>query len=177
MAGKTPEIGAASSRPSMYRKPQTDSTNIEYDQPSQDIDHTLVRDTGIALSDARGIEMDVPLASLKEHLATEKFWQEPIEVLLADPGSEDEHQFVEITVNGERVCGRRGEPMRMKRCHLAVLAGAKTQAVVQKKVTHQDGSTGYEERFVLRPLYPFQVTSDANPVGQKWLRQLLQNAA
>jgi hypothetical protein len=35
----------------------------------------------------------------------------------------------------------------------------------------------YEERFVLRPMYPFQVTEDNNPAGAKWLRQLLQNAA
>lgn len=175
---KTPELNQKS--PSVYVRGAgagTDSRNVAFDVPEQEIDHSLVKDTGIALSDARGIETDVPLASLSRVLNDEKFFNEPVEVLLAEPGTENEHQFVELTVNGERVCGRRGETMRMKRSHLAVLAGAKMQAVVQKKVTNSDGSTGYEERFVLRPMYPFQVTEDNNPAGAKWLRQLLQNAA
>lgn len=176
MASKTPEVKG----PSVYVRGAgagTDSRNVDLDVPEQDIDHSRVRDTGIALSDARGIETDVPLASLGKVMADEKFFHEPVEVLLAEPGAESEHQFVELTVNGERAVGRRGETMRMKRCHLAVLAGAKMQAVVQKKITHPDGSQSYEEKFVLRPMYPFQVTEDNNPAGAKWLRTLLQNAA
>ena len=172
---KTPELASA---PRTYtRAGGIDSRDVKLDVPEQDVDHSRVAETGIALSDARGIEMDVPLNSVKSMLADEKFFAEPVEVLLAEPGGEHEHQFVEITVNGERVCGRRGETMRMKRYHLAVLAGAKTQALIQKKITNSDGSTGYEERFVLRPMYPFQVTEDSNPAGAKWLRTFLQNAA
>jgi hypothetical protein len=171
---KTPEI---KSSPAFVKASGIDSREVKFDVPEQDVNHSLVRDTGIALSDVRGIETDVPLHSLRETLADEKFFAEEVEVLLSEPGNENEHQFVEVTVNGHRVCGRRGDTMKMKRYHLAVLAGAKSQVLVQKKVTNSDGSTGYEERFVLRPVYPFQVTYDPNPAGQKWLRQLLQNAA
>lgn len=178
-AGKTPELGSAppSVPLTVTRRQGLDSTNIDLDTPSQDIDHARVRDTGIALSDVRGIETEAPLGSLKQVLAEEKFMQDVLEVQLADPGDENEHQFAEITVNGERVCVKRGDSAQMKRSHVAVLAAAKVQRVVQKKVTASDGSMGYEEKYVLRPVYPFQVMYDpAGQVGNKWLRQILQSA-
>lgn len=162
---------------SFARRDGIDSTNVDYDTPHQDIDHNRVRDTGIALSDVRGIENDVHTSLAKAALENEKFMAERIEIQLADPGDENEHQFAEITVNGERVCIRRGDSATIKRSHLAVLAQAKVQRVVQTKVTAPDGSMGYEEKFVLRPVYPFQVMHDpSGKVGNTWLRTLLQNS-
>ena len=101
--------------------------------------------------------------------------QDMIEVVFADPASEFEPQFVEAGVNGEKICIRRGDTARIKRCHLAVIAGAKTERLAQKKITLPDGSMGYEERSVLQPVYPFQVIHDpAGAKGITWLRQAMQ---
>lgn len=173
---KTPEIQRRDAPSIGPRATGLESQRVEPDVPVQDVDHSRVAKTGIALDNARGIELDPFTPNTKKLFEDERFMAERIEVMLADPGNEDEHQFAEITVNGERVCIRRGETGIMKRCHLAVLAGAKTQRLVQTKITNPDGSMGYQEKFVLRPIYPFQVVNDPNPKGALWLRQLLQQA-
>lgn len=183
---KTPEIKQPPAAPtapapapamSFQRRDGIDSNNIEFDTPSQAVRHDLVQSSGIALADVRGIENDTVTSNVAKALANEKFMAERVEILMADPGDENEHQFAEITVNGERVCIKRGDSATLKRCHVAVLASAKVQRVVQTKVTYADGSMGYEEKFVLRPVYPFQVLNDpSGKVGNTWLRGLLQNS-
>lgn len=168
---KTPELN------SFERKPGLESQAITPDNPTQDVDHSLTKTQGIALSDVRGIETEPPTGDVKRALSNEQFMAEWVEIQLAEPGSEDEHQFAEITVNGDRVCIRRGDSAKIRRYHLAVLAAAKQQRLVQKKITNPDGSMGYQESFVLRPVYPFSVLSDSNRAGSTWLRQLLQSAA
>jgi len=93
---KTPEI--KSSINSYERRPGLDSREVKFDVPEQDVDHARTAETGIALADVRGIEVDPMTANTKKLLADEKFMAEPVEIQLADPGTEDEHQFAEITV-------------------------------------------------------------------------------
>lgn len=155
-----------------------DSENVALDTPAQDVDHNLVRTTGIALADAQGIENEATVSSVKRALSEEQFMAERVQVILGSPQNDSDHQFCEVTVNGEYVCLRRdGETAYdVKRAHLGVIASAKVQRLVQKKITLPDGSMGYEERAVLQPLYPFQVLSDPNPRGVTWLRQMLQRS-
>jgi hypothetical protein len=161
----------------IYKRVAIASENVEFDTPSQDVDHGRVRETGIALPDARGIEIEPPTRNVAEALSNEAFMQQMLEVTFADPGNENEHQFVEGGLNGEKFCFRRGDTVKVKRCHLAVIANAKQERLKQTKVTAADGSMGYEERMVLQPVYPFQVTYD--PAGQRgisWVRQVLQRS-
>lgn len=151
--------------------------NVRLDQPSQDVDHSLVKTTGIALPDARGVEGEPPTGNVVQALRDESFMRDTIEVTFAEPGNEWEPQYVEVGVNGEKFCARRGDTVSIKRCHLAVVAAAKQTRVKQDKITLPDGSMGYRELSVLQPVYPFQVLSDpAGQSGLTWLRQIMQRS-
>lgn len=106
----------------------------------------------------------------------EKFMAEILEVHVADAPSEDDPQFAEIGVNGDRVIALRGATTRMRRYHVAVLAQAKTLRVSQKKVVHADGSMSYEETAVPRLSFPFSVVDDpSHQRGRDWLKQQMRN--
>lgn len=111
-----------------------------------------------------------------EDLEREAFMAQVLEVQLQEAGSDEENQYAEVNVNGDYRIIRRGDIGMLKRYHVAVLAQAKEQRLVQKKVVAPDGSMAYEERLVARQTYPFTVIHD--PAGRKgtdWLRQQLAN--
>ena len=110
-------------------------------------------------------------------LSYEQFMAQDMELQTMDAGSDEENQFVEVTVNGDyRMC-RRGETLLCKRYHVAVLANAKELRLQQKKIVNVDGSMGYEDRMTSRQTYPFSVIHDpAGRKGVEWLRSQLQNA-
>lgn len=160
------------------KRASLDSDSVALDTPFQPVDHTLVRATGIALPDPQGVENEATVASVRRELTEEQFMAEKVEIVLGAPQNDSDHLFCEITVNGEYLCLRRdGETSYpVKRSHLGVLAGAKVQRLVQKKITLPDGSLGYQEQAQLQPLYPFQVIHEPNPRGVTWLRQMLQRS-
>ncbi len=163
----------------LTRRAQLDSTDIDLDTPSTDVDHGLVKDQGLALvGGTAGIETEGPTASVKAALADEKFMAEFVEAQFHDPATEHDPQFVEGGVNGERFCFARdsNRTYKVRRSHLGVIASAKMERLVQRRITLPDGSMGYEEKMVLQPLYPFSVIYDANPKGGTWLRQVLQRS-
>lgn len=176
MAHPRPAAPTASTN-TFERKGAQDSRDVAFDNPTERVDLARGAASGIALVDTvAGIETEPPTASVKAALEDERFMAEKVDILLHAPGSEDEHQFCEVTVNGQPFCLRRdGETVwSVPRAHVAVIAAAKTQRLVQKKITAADGSMGYEEKAVLQALYPFQVVSDPNPKGPAWLRQVVQ---
>jgi hypothetical protein len=152
-----------------------DSHDIDIVNASMPVDHSQVARTGIALSDARGIEIDTDAVHSMRQLEDLKFMSEDLEVHLHDAQGEDEPQYAEITVNGVHKVIGRGESKLIPRSHVAVLAQAKQIRLSQKRVTLQDGSAGYEERSVLRLTYPFSILHDPSPKGPGWLRELLKN--
>lgn len=168
----------ASKTNSFERRPGVDSRNVKHDDPSQDVSLAQGAAQGIALvGNVAGIESEPTSTLAKQALAEEKFLSEQVEIYLQSPGDwENDHRFAEVTVNGERVCLIRDDEVlhKIKRYHLAQIATAKLQKVVQKKITHADGSIGYEEKAQLQALYPFSVFHDPNPKGAVWLRQLMQ---
>jgi hypothetical protein len=108
-------------------------------------------------------------------LEHEKFMAEEVTVFMQEASSENEPEFVEVTVNGDYRLLHRGQEATIKRYHVAALARAKASRVDQKKIVNPDGSMGYEERVVTKVSYPFTVVSD--PSGRKgndWLRSLLK---
>lgn len=149
---------------------------VKLDTPSQDVDHGLVKATGMALADAAGIENEPDTAKVRKALSEEQFMAQAVDIILHEPGdSENEHRFCECTVNGEYIClPRDGNQHTVKRYHLAVIAAAKVQKLSQTKITHPDGSMGYKEKATLHPVYPFSVVHDPNPAGVTWLRQIMQ---
>jgi hypothetical protein len=159
-----------------YTRAKISTDSVQLDQPTDVVNHGLVAETGIALSGA-GIETEGPTQNVKAALSEEQFMQNMLEVSFAEAGNENEHQFVEGGVNGERFCFRRGgDTVKIKRSHLAVIASAKQERLKQTKITLPDGSMGYEERMVLQPVYPFQVVYDpAGARGITWIRQLMQS--
>lgn len=160
-----------------YSRPLIATESIELDQPTQDVDHSRVAATGIALSGAAGIETEAPTRNVAQALQDERFMHDILEVTFAEPADENEPQFVEAGVNGEKICVLRGSTARLKRCHVAVIAAAKQERLKQVKVTAPDGSMGYQEQMVLKPVYPFQVLHDpAGAKGVTWLRQIMQRS-
>lgn len=128
-------------------------------------------------SNGKGIELDTEPVYSTEKLDTEKFLREELDVIFNEPGNENDPGFVEVNVNGDyRLALRNGEPFKLRRYHVAVIAQAKQSRVRQTKIVNPDGSMGFREDVVLSLTYPFSVVHDPNPKqGGPWLRQLLAN--
>ena len=124
-----------------------------------------------------GHEIDTDRVIRTEQLDEEAFMRDELEIILMEPGNENEAQFCEVNVNGDyKLLMRNGEPQRLRRYHVAVLAQAKQSRVRQKKIVNPDGSMGFQEENVLALSYPFSVSHDPNPKhGSPWLRKLLSN--
>ena len=122
-------------------------------------------------------EIDTDRVISTSALDEESFMRDELEIILMEPGNENEAQFCEVNVNGDyRLLMRNGEPQRLRRYHVAVLAQAKQSRVRQKKIVNHDGSMGFQEDNVLSLTYPFQVSHDPNPKqGAPWLRKMLAN--
>jgi hypothetical protein len=165
---------------SYERKPTVDSSNVDISNAVQGVNHGLSQggqDTPLE-RDRKGIEIDTDLVVSTDQLDRERFMQDVLEIHLAEPASESDAGFAEVTVNGKYMLFVRGNTHQAPRTHVAVLAQAKAMRITQKKVVNADGSMGYEERAQLHLMYPFQVLHDPNPrLGSPWLKKLLQNPA
>lgn len=124
-----------------------------------------------------GHEVDTDRVIRTEQLDEEAFMRDEMEIILMEPGNENEAQFCEVNVNGDyRLLMRNGDPQKLRRYHVAVLAQAKQSRVRQKKIVNPDGSMGFQEENVLSLVYPFSVYHDPNPKqGAPWLRKMLSN--
>lgn len=124
-----------------------------------------------------GMEVEHVRMPTPAELSFEQFMAQDIELQFLEGSSQEESQFVEVTVNGDYRCFRRGDVGTVKRYHLEVLAAAKELVLKQTKTTNADGSMGYTEKMVSRMVYPFTVIHDpAGRRGADWLKQKLQQA-
>ena len=166
----------SNSRVNAYEQNRTvDSENvpIEGGTTTTSLDDTLAGRNPHA--DGKGIEFDNERVYRTDQLDEEAFMRDELEILLAEPGNENDPSFVEITVNGDYRLGIRGDTCKMRRYHVAILAQAKQSRVRQRKIVNPDGSMGFVEENVLSLSYPFQVIHDPNPkLGGSWLRNLLK---
>lgn len=121
-----------------------------------------------------GVQIETTPVYATAELEREAFMREELEVVLAEPGNENDAAFVEVNVNGHYLCLlRNGEPQKVRRYHVAVLAQAKQSRVRQKKIVQGDGSMGFVEENVLSLSYPFTVLADSRK-GSQWLRELIR---
>jgi hypothetical protein len=124
----------------------------------------------------RVIETD-PMYSTAQ-IDEEAFLRQELEIHFHDAPTDDDAQFVEVTVNGDRRVARRGDTVKLPRAHVGVLCDAKQARMVQKKIVSPDGSMGYEERMVTQLSYPFSTVYDpAGKRGAEWLKKKLSQAA
>lgn len=134
--------------------------------------------TGSAFAAAAIITDVEPRVSL-DTIAMDRFMSEELEVIMHDPAHETEPRYVELNVNGDyRLAVRDSQrPVNLKRCHVAILAQAKTASLRQTKTVDSEGFQAYRDQAVLRQSYPFSVQHD--PSGQRgrdWLRPLITSA-
>lgn len=156
------------------RKRGLDSANVDIEAGAEE--RFSVDDTAKGKNPLQhGTPIEIEANYVPSALEKEKFMAEEVIVFVQEASSENEPEFVEVTVNGDYRLLRRGEECTVKRYHLAALARAKASRVDQKKIVNPDGSMGYEERVVTKLSYPFTVIHD--PSGRKgndWLRSLLK---
>lgn len=121
-----------------------------------------------------GIEIDTDRVLRTDAIDEEAFMRDELEIYFNEPGNEHEPGFVEVNVNGDYRMAVRGDTVKLRRYHVAVLANAKQSRVRQRKLVNPDGSMGFQEENVLSLTYPFQVMHDPNPKqGVPWLKKLL----
>lgn len=145
-------------------------------------DDVGIRDAAQSAADAMktpGVQVETVPTYRTDELDFEHFMRDELEVILSEPNNEHEASFVEINVNGDYRCVlRNGDPVKLRRYHVAVLAQAKQSRVRQKKIVNADGSMGFQEENVLSLTYPFSVIADPNPrKGAPWLREMLRTPA
>jgi hypothetical protein len=160
-------------RNSYERKRGVESHNVDIDDA---VSKFSVDDTAAGRNPLQhGTPIEIEPNYIPSKLEQEKFMAEEVVVFMQEASSENEPEFVEVTVNGDYRLLRRGQEATIKRYHVAALARAKAARVDQKKIVNPDGSMGYEERMVIKVSYPFSVISDPSGAkGSDWLRTLLK---
>lgn len=121
------------------------------------------------------VSHDVNDPGLRKFAADSAFMEEKVLVRVnpsADPGA---MRIVESWCNGVPQRFVRGEWVVAKRMFVEVLARAKPFSVTTPE--HVDGNGDRTNRIDTHAgqLYPFEM-QDRNPVGQRWLQQILQEA-
>lgn len=122
-------------------------------------------DDGQSIEPIIGQEKDLSRA-VKE----EAFMNEMVLVELIETAHENDAPHVILNVNGRSQPLFRGEPTRIRRCFVEVLARMKETKFVPQEADMQNpmatntpkGKTGFA--------YPFTVLEDTNPLGREWLK-------
>lgn len=168
-------MNAPTTRVNSYeRKKSLDSGDVEINNAVQT---SSIQDT-IDGKQSRGPEIDTDKIYNTDQLDFEAFMRDELEVYVGEAQNENEAGYVEINVNGDYRCIVRGDTVKLRRYHVAVLAQAKQSRVVQRKIVNADGSMGFVEENRLSLTYPFQVSHDPSPKkGIPWLKQMLSNPA
>jgi len=109
--------------------------------------------------------------SISEYAKELAFMEEIVEVMVHEAQGENPDRIVDIYCNGVPQRFIRGEPIKVKRKYVEILANARTQNMKTNVVREGDNVYNRVDKHTsLR--YPFQMT-DSNPSGNAWLRGLL----
>lgn len=145
------------------RKPVVESTN-EYLGASNTMEFGVVPEM---VSDI----IDNPMPDMKA-AELEAFMNEPVMVTVLSAGKDNEHKFVQASVNGVTQMFEREVPIVVKRKYVERLARAKETAYAQTLDDRLgEGMNRMTSQNSLR--YPFQVVRDDNPRGAAWLRAVM----
>lgn len=153
-----------------------DSGDTETQQPG--IVHTGSFDEVYAPA---GVEVEIvraPKSSLdSKHAAELAFNEQLVEVIVHESTDLNAENPVFTSCNGVSQYFFRGQPTRVKRKYVAILAAAKEHSVSTFEHTEADGTRAIGVRKVANVKYPFSVIHDpAGKQGSDWLRSLLRAA-
>ena len=127
-----------------------------------------------------GVEVDIVPAKPggagdKKQFDELKFNEEMVEVMLHESTDENAENPVFTSCNGVPQYFFRGQPQRVRRKYVAILASCKEHSVSTPEYTAGDGSRAMGIRRTSSLKYPFSIISDPNPRGAAWLKALLQS--
>lgn len=111
---------------------------------------------------------------LSAHAQELLFNEEFVEVMLHESTDENAENPVFTSCNGVPQYFFRGQPQRVRRKYVAILASCKEHSVSTPEYTAGDGSRAMGIRRTSSLKYPFSIISDPNPRGAAWLKSLLQ---
>lgn len=154
----------------------TDTHDIELDGLNKDI--SLGADT--SLEDLRDslnatISHDMNDPHMKKYLADADFMEEQVMVRVSESTDPTATRIVPTWCNGVPQYFIRGEYVIAKRKFVEVLARAKPFSVSTPEYTDGEGNRATRIKTTTGNLYPFEM-QDRNPMGQHWLRRILQEA-
>ena len=111
---------------------------------------------------------------LSAHAQELIFNEEFVEVMLHESTDENAENPVFTSCNGVPQYFFRGQPQRVRRKYVAILASCKEHSVSTPEYTAGDGSRAMGIKRTSSLKYPFSIISDPNPRGAAWLKALLQ---
>lgn len=155
----------------------TDTHDIELDD-SLNKSISLGADT--SLDDLRDqlnakVSHDVNDPHLQKFMTDAAFMEEHVLVRVATSTDPTATKIVETWCNGIPQRFIRGEFVKARRKYVEVLARAKPFSVTTPEVIDANGDRTTVMRTTSGLLYPFEM-NDPNPMGQHWLRRVLQEA-
>lgn len=141
------------------------------------IEKTLGGGAGSATVDITSDQtIEIPTQEFSNAINEEAFMNEFVVVEVAETTNENEPNSIILSVNGLTQPVFRGQPTRMRRMFVEVLARCK-----ESKYNQHTLNPNEPDRIELRQrtalAYPFQVVEDNNPKGRAWLRAVLSEAA
>lgn len=106
-----------------------------------------------------------------------KFNEELVEIMVMPSADENDPSLVTLSVNGVNQYILAGEPVKVRRKFVEVLARAKGTRYRQIVKRNEGGSGDVTNRMIPRVAlrHNFTVIQDANPKGAAWLRELLND--
>lgn len=120
--------------------------------------------------------IEVPTTEFSTAIQEEAFMNEFVVIEVAETTNENEPNNFILSVNGLHQPIFRGQPARVRRMFVEVLARCKESKYSQHQVNPNEPDR-VEMRQRTGMVYPFQVLEDKNPKGKAWLRAVLSEAA
>lgn len=154
----------------------TDTHDIELDG----LNKSIALDRDVSLEELRDslnatISHDINDPHLQKFMADSDFMEERVMVRVAQSSDPAATKIVPTWCNGVPQYFIRGEFVIAKRKFVEVLARAKPFSVSTPEYTDANGDRSTRINTNVANLYPFEM-QDQNPMGQHWLRRVLQEA-
>lgn len=120
--------------------------------------------------------LNLEMGNADKTISEEAFMNEMVEIEIAETTDENQPPHVLLNVNGTSMPIMRGQPVRVKRKYVEVLARCKETKYKQPTRDMGNPEAGNQLIGATALTYPFQVLSDT-PKGNAWLRAVRMEAA
>lgn len=120
--------------------------------------------------------LNLEMGNADRTISEEAFMNELVEIEIAETTDENQPPHVLLNVNGVSMPILRGQPVRVKRKYVEVLARCKETKYKQPTRDMGNPEAGNQLIGATALTYPFQVLADS-PKGTAWLRAVRAEAA